>query len=109
MKYVSYYGLCLAFATPHHDKALELCRKAAATEFYNPDIFWNLGRVALLAGNRGEAHSTFLRGLEMDPDHPGLRFQVRRLGLRRRPVLPFLGRGHRLNRWAGRVRRQLAR
>ena len=104
MRYLSYYGLCLAFATDRLDEALQLCTKAAKSEFYNPDIHWNLGRVALLHGDRKGAYKAFSRGLEMDGGHAGLRFQIRRLGVRRPPLLSFLDRNHPLNRLAGRLR-----
>lgn len=109
MKYLSYFGLCLAFATNRQEEAVRLCRQAARSEFYNPDVYWNLGRVALLQGNRREAHQAFLQGLAIDKAHAGLRFQIRRLGVRRPPVLPFLSRHHTLNRWAGRMWTQLRR
>ena len=109
MRYLSYFGLCLAFATNRLDEAQRLCEKAARREFYNPDVHWNLGRVALMRGDRQGAYKAFRCGLEIDGNHAGLRFQIRRLGVRKRPVLPALGRSHPLNRLAGRFRSNLSR
>ena len=107
MKYLSYYGLCLAFGSNGRQKGIQFCRRAAESEFYNPDIFWNLGRASLMQGDRRSAWNSFRRGLEIDNGHIGLKFQVRRLGLRRAAVLPFLIRSHPINRLAGRLRTHL--
>jgi tetratricopeptide (TPR) repeat protein len=107
MKYQSYFGFCLAHTTKQRKEATKLCRDAAESEFYNPDLFLNLGRVALLNGNRRDAFRAFRRGLALDPAHKELGFELRRLGLRRRPVFRFLGRGHPFNRFVGQLRQQL--
>jgi tetratricopeptide (TPR) repeat protein len=107
MKYVSFYAVSLSLATDRHEDALRLCRSAAESEFYNPDIFCNLGRVALRAGQRGEAWVAFRRGLTLNDAHPALRFEMRRMGARRAPVFRFLPRRHIVNRLAGRLRLQL--
>jgi tetratricopeptide (TPR) repeat protein len=107
MKYQSYFGFCLARLTERRQEALKLCRQAADSEFYNPEVFLNLGRVALLQCDRQAAFQAFRRGLEIDHGHKELRQEVRRLGVRRRPLLGFLNRDHVLNRLAGRLRHSL--
>jgi len=92
MKYQSYFGLCLAKTTRQRKDATKLCRDAAEIEFYNPELFLNLGRVTMLTGDRRAAFRAYRRGLALDPAHKELRFEIRRLGLRRRPVFRFLGR-----------------
>ena len=47
---------------------------------------------------------TVLDGLKIDPHHPGLLVMRKELGIRSRPVLPFLDRGHALNQFLGRIR-----
>jgi tetratricopeptide (TPR) repeat protein len=108
MKYQSYFGLCLARVSERQREAVRICRDAAEAEFYNPDLFLNWGRVALIRGDRRAAVAAFRRGLALDPSHKELSFEARRLGLRRRPVFRFLGRAHVLNRVAGRLRSQLS-
>ena len=103
MKYLSYYGLCLAMSGTRLRQALELCQGAVEAEFYNPDLYLNLGRVYLRAGDRGRAFETLLRGLQLNPRHSGLIRQIRHLGVRRRPVVGFLSRNHPVNRILGRV------
>jgi len=105
MKYQSYFGLCIAKLRGRGDKALRLCREAANAEFYNPVVFLNLGRVALLQRDRRTAYNAFRRGLEIDRGNSELRSEMRMLGVRRRPLLRFLGRENIINKAAGRLLR----
>ncbi|MFQ5668945.1 MAG: hypothetical protein ACE5HD_00315 [Acidobacteriota bacterium] len=107
MKYQSYFAVCMAVVTRDLKEAVSLCRKAAEREFYNPEIFYNLGRIHLLCGARQPAVEAYLRGLGIDRSHPGMRAEMRRLGLRRAPLFRFLRRGHLLNRLAGQLRTSL--
>ena len=102
-RYVSYYGYCLAAALGRTREGLSICRKAAQSEFFTPDILLNLARVHILAGKRKEAYETLMQGLRVDPEHSGLRAEVLKMGVRRRPVIPFLERSHPLNRIAGKL------
>jgi len=100
-KYLSYYGLCLAMVSTKSQTALELCESAVTVEFYNPDLFHNLARVHLRMGRRDRAYPVLLRGLQLHPGHRGIARDVRLLGIRRRPLLPFLSRGNPVNRFLG--------
>ncbi|MEK7798539.1 MAG: hypothetical protein AAB297_01815, partial [Acidobacteriota bacterium] len=66
-----------------------------------------LGRVYLRAGDRGLAFGTFVAGLRLNPDHPQLQTEIRRLGIRRPQVMRFLARSHPVNRLLGLWRRGL--
>lgn len=103
-RYVSYYGLCLGLTHTDRYESLRLCRDAVSIEDFRPDLWWNLGRVALIVGHRGEAHRSFERGLMLDPAHHGLRKDLARMGVRRRPVLGFVPRNHRINVFLGKLR-----
>lgn len=103
MKYLSYYGLCLAMATGRLSEAMEICEEAVEAEFYNPDLYLNLGRVYLKAGDRSKAFGAMVGGLQLNPRHPGLIRAIRRLGLRRRPTVRFLARTHLVNRLLGKL------
>ena len=102
-RYSSFYGYCLAAALGRTREGLAICRKAAAGEFFSPEILLNLARVHLLAGQRREAWGTLQRGLSLDPDHDGLRGEARRMGIRKPRAIPFLDRAHPLNKVAGRL------
>src|SRR2546426_3886883 len=62
MKYLSYYGWCLAVCSDRLDEARGFCEAAVRSEFYNPDAYWNLGRVYLKTGDRSLAFDTVVRG-----------------------------------------------
>ena len=108
-KYLSHYGLCLAMVSTKTQTALELCESAVAVEFYNPDLFHNLARVNLRMGRRDRAYPVLLRGLQLHPGHRGIQRDLRTLGIRRRPLLPFLSRGNPVNRFLGALFREEGR
>ncbi|MHC4494013.1 MAG: hypothetical protein ACYTDU_20650 [Planctomycetota bacterium] len=103
-RYRSYYGLCLGLSERRFDKALELCRSAAKEEFFNPALYHNLARLHLAFGFKAEGIRYLRRGLMIDPESEEIRLDLRRLGVRQRPMLAFLRRGHLLNRLIGRLR-----
>jgi tetratricopeptide (TPR) repeat protein len=102
-RYASYYGLCLAQSPGRRREALSHCRRAAQAEAYRADVWLNLARVALAAGRRGEAYKALRRGKEIDPTHTGIDRELRRLGIRRTPVVSFLPRGNPVNVLLGRM------
>ncbi|HXH27674.1 MAG TPA: hypothetical protein VNL37_01445 [Candidatus Polarisedimenticolia bacterium] len=104
MKALSYYGLCVAMTSQRIDQARRICEQAIEVEFYNPELYLNLGRVYLKDGARALAFGAFVRGLQINPRHAALVREVRHLGVRRRPVLGFLGRRHPLNHLLGWLR-----
>ena len=102
-RYRSYYGLCLATTTGKMREALKLCRKAGEDEFYNWEVWFNLGKVEKAAGNSYKAHKAFIRALHFSPKSQEIRQELTDLGLRRQPVFKFLDRAHPLNRLMGRM------
>jgi tetratricopeptide (TPR) repeat protein len=107
-RYRSSYGVALALVERRFHEALELCRSAAKEEFFNADLYHNLACVHLAFGFKAEAIRFLRRGLMIDRDHAGIGGELRRLGVRRTPVLRFLPRRHAINRWLGRLRRRAA-
>ena len=104
-RYLSYYGLCLALERNQIGEALRYCREAVTLESFNPDIRCNLGRVLLRAGRRREAYRCLVRGLNLETDHRATTSALRVMGVRKLPVLPFLGRGNPINVFLGRIRK----
>jgi tetratricopeptide (TPR) repeat protein len=102
-RYLSYYGLCLALECGKYGEAARACQDAAAAEFFNPELHLNLGRVLLAANRRREAHAALLRGLRWQKGHPAILRELRTMGKRRRPPLPFLHRSHPINVFLGRL------
>jgi tetratricopeptide (TPR) repeat protein len=106
-RYASYYGLGLGLVERRFNKAVELCRAAVKEEFFAPDLYRNLAQVHLAFGFKMEGLRYLRRGLMIDPANPEILADLRDLGVRRRPVLAFLPRRHFLNRWLGRLRKQV--
>jgi tetratricopeptide (TPR) repeat protein len=102
MKYLSYYGLSLSLAVGRTQEAIEMCERVISVEFYNPDLYLNLARVYLSAGERRRAFQTLCQGLRLEQGHPDLIAEIRRMGIRRRKTIPFLSRSNPLNRVFGR-------
>jgi len=103
MKYLSYYGLSLSLAAGRTHEAIEMCERALSVEFYNPDLYLNVARVYLECGERRRAHKAICQGLRIEKRHAGLLAELKKMGLRRRPLLNFLPRRHVLNRMTGRL------
>lgn len=76
-RYLSYYGLSTAKAHRPTDETIEACRLAADGNPLNPELHLNLGRVYLLAGKRRLAREALAKGLEVHPNHPFLREEMR--------------------------------
>lgn len=98
---MSYYAVSLASTEGNFDKAISLCLMAAEKEFYNPEIYLNLGRIFLLNGQKSVAVRAFRKGLKIDNGHFGILSEMKRLGVRRRPVLTFLPRQNPVNKILG--------
>ena len=103
MKYLSYYGLSLSLAAGRTEEAVEICERSLAVEFYNPDLYCNVARVYLTAGQRRRAWRAICQGLRLEKRHEGLIELLKGMGVRRRPLFGFLPRGHLLNRLTGRM------
>jgi Flp pilus assembly protein TadD len=87
-RYLSYFGLCLARVKKRTKEAVRLCEKAAKEDFYRPDIFLNLGRVYLLAGNRKKAYEAFRQGHRVDKSDRELRAELEKMGVQRNAASP---------------------
>jgi tetratricopeptide (TPR) repeat protein len=104
-RYLSQYGVCLGLLGSRRDEGVRFCREAVEREGYNPDLLWNLGRALLSVNRRGEAHASFIKGLRLQRNHRGIIQDLKKMGIRRKPPLPFLDRAHPVNVWLGRMRR----
>ena len=90
------YALCLGH-THEIRRGLELARRAQHQDPRNPNVYWCLAQLYILARSRKEAIETVERGLRAAPDNFLLLRMRRRLGVRQPPPLPFLSRNHSLN------------
>jgi Flp pilus assembly protein TadD len=105
----SYYGWAVATVEHRVERGLGLCREALRADGGCAEIYLNLSRVLMASGRKAEGIRYLKRGLMADPRDAALIQEWRRLGVRRRPVLPFLPRRHLLNRVLGRARGRFVR
>lgn len=96
----SYLAFCLARERRQFDYAIRLCQEAIAKDPHSSVHYLNLGRVYLLAGRKDDAIRTFRQGLLYE-GNAAIVGELRRLGLRKPPVLTFLRRDHPLNKYLG--------
>jgi len=98
---LSLYALSLAAEEEDYERAVNMCLSAAEKEFYNPEIYLNLGKTLLLSGRKTKALRVFKKGLRFDETNEAIRFEIMRLGHRREPIISFLPRGNVLNKVCG--------
>lgn len=98
---MSYYGLCVAMVWGRTSQPLAWCLAALTHGPTHADLHHNLAMVLLRSNRRREAVQALERGARIDPDHEAIQATFHRLTHRRRPPIPFLGRGHFLNRSLG--------
>jgi tetratricopeptide (TPR) repeat protein len=105
----SWYGLTLILVERNSNLGVRYCEEAvlrgAGAE--EPLGWLNLGRAFDALGYKDRAVRAFQKGLDLSPEHAGLRVEMERLGVRRKPVLGFLGRSNPVNRVLGRIRHRL--
>jgi len=104
MKYLSFLGLALNLAQVRSEEGLRMCEQAAKREFFDADVFCNLGVVYLRNRQRAPAFQAFQRGLALKPRHRRIIEELARYERRGTPVFPFLSRDHAINVLFGRVR-----
>ncbi len=107
---LSYQGLLLAETGEDPQKGIDLCKDAIekleksvpfGSDFFYPFFYLNLGRAYLMNGQKKEAIESLRTGLSHDNDNREIISELRKLGVRRRPFLPFLPRSNPLNKYMG--------
>ncbi|NIQ12038.1 MAG: tetratricopeptide repeat protein [Gammaproteobacteria bacterium] len=91
---------CLAKERRQYQQAMQLCREALQAEPSNPDHYYQLSRIYLVAGQKRKAIKSLRKGLKFRRHQPIID-ELNRLGLRKPPVFSSLPREHILNRTAG--------
>ena len=95
-----YLAYCLAKERRQIDQAIQLCREAIRRDPHHTDNYLNLGRVHLLAGRTNEAIHVFRQGL-LYGANAHIEAELRKIGLRKPPVVGFLKREHPINKYLG--------
>ena len=94
-------GRCKAEIKPDCADAVMLC-ESAVSALSSAETFYQLGRVYLLNGRRGDAAQAFEEGLAINPTYSPILREFESIGRRRPPVFPFLSRDSLLNKQVGR-------
>jgi len=101
-RYTSFHGLsrvCLG-----DSNGIKLCRKAAAGEARDAEVYYNLALAEYRLDNQEAAVTALRHGLYIDSGHTGLLRLQRDMSLREpRLLLPGLSHTHPVNRLLGRV------
>lgn len=115
---LSYCGYLDAVVNRNHKTGINNCAKALARlkvsapddEGFCPSVLYlNLGRAYLCSGRKKNALATFKKGLEIDKDNIELLREVKRLGTRKQPPIPFLDRANPLNKYIGKLLHKLGK
>ena len=107
MKYLSYLGLAATLGNPRSDEGLKLCEQAVRREFFDPDVYCNLGIVLLRNRQKARAFDAFQKGLNLKPGYRRITEELNRYERRSDPIFTFLPRQHPINVLAGRLRHRL--
>jgi len=102
--FYSYLGYGIALCQKRVHEGLKLCQHSIKVEFYQAENYLNLARTCLLANDRKGAVRAVRGGLKIDSHNAALRALYHELGIRSRPVLPFLDRKNPLNQLLGQLR-----
>jgi len=109
---LSYYGCLQALVDKKYRSGVETCKKAIAlfkekesfgVEVLYPVFYLNLGRAYLAAGKKKDAIDAFHKGLKYDNGNNDLRKELRGLGVRKKPPVPFLDRSNPINKYIGMI------
>ena len=99
-RYTSFHGL--SRVCEGDSSGLKLCRKAAAGEARDAEVFFNLASAEYRLDNRESAWTALRHGLRIDPGHAGLKHLKQDMNLRKQHVLvPGLLRNNPVNRLFG--------
>jgi len=112
---MSYYGCLLSVVGNNAKEGIQMCKDALVrlkenvplgSEFFLPMFNLNLGRAYLAVGEKEDAIKAFNLGLRTDPDNKELLAEMKKLGYRQAPPLPFLRRSNPINKYLGLVMRR---
>jgi len=109
---ISYLGFLEAAVNKHYTKGINICRESfkilkehlpLGEGFFLAILYLNLGRAYLAAHKKKEAYDAFQKGLDIDRKNEDILYAIKKLGIRRKPTLPFLKRSNPLNKSIGQL------
>ena len=109
---LSYFGCLQAIVDKKYRTGVETCKKAIALlkktssfgeEVLYPVFYLNLGRAYVAAGKKQDAIEAFTKGLKYDNGNSDLVKELRGMGKRKKPPVPFLDRSNPINKYIGMI------
>jgi len=107
MRHLSFLGLALVLANGRSEEGLKLCEQATKRDFFDADIFCNLGIARLRLRQKGPAFEAFRKGLALQPKNRRIHEELSRVERRESRVFRGLPRNHFLNRSFGKLRHKM--
>lgn len=113
---LSYYGYLEAVLNKNYKDGIRICTRAIeilkqktpfGEEFFYPFFYLNLGRVYLIAGKKKNAIDVFDKGLRIDSEDSALLHEMKKLGIRKKPIVPLFDRSNPMNKYIGMFLRKL--
>jgi tetratricopeptide (TPR) repeat protein len=101
---LSYYGLSQVLN--ENTNGLLSCRDAASNEVFYGEVFLNLACAEWYSDNRKRAIDAIRHGIKIDAANEQLMRACTKLDCRKKCCLSFLPRGHKFNRFFGRLFRR---
>jgi tetratricopeptide (TPR) repeat protein len=107
---LSYYGCLIAVIENRTKEGVRICESAIkllktsmpfGSEFFYPVFYLNLGRAYLKDKKKRAAVQAFQEGLKNDPENRDLLWEMKKIGIREKPPLPFLTRNNPINKYIG--------
>jgi tetratricopeptide (TPR) repeat protein len=91
------------------EAAITILRKSKSTDiaFFLPLFYLHLGKVYMKADRKQPAINAFQEGLKFDSRNRELLSELKAIGSRKSPVIPFLGRSNPINKFLGKLRHDL--
>lgn len=109
---LSYYGCLIAVVENNPKEGVKICENALTilntsmpfgSEFFYPVFYLNLGRAYIKDKKKKDAVEAFQKGLNNDPENKDLLWELKKLGTRKQPPLPFLDRSNPINKYIGKL------
>jgi tetratricopeptide (TPR) repeat protein len=109
---LSYFGCFQAVVDKKYRSGVENCKKAITLikkfetfdeELLLPAFYLNLGRAYVASGKKKDAIEAFQQGLKYDNGNKELWKDLRGLGERKKPLVPFLDRSNPINVYLGKM------
>ena len=115
---LSYYGCLTAIVENKAKEGIKICEDAIkqldkampfGSEFFYPAFYLNLGRAHLKDNNKKKAINALHTGLSIDSNNKDILWELKKMGERKRPVVPFLKRNNPINKYIGKLRSKVTK